>query len=227
MSARYGHRGSQPVLQHAGPPQVHEKGADGTGPHQRGLHADRVAHAVDSFHPPPQRSAGVRPAGGHQLAGANRQASGPADRRGADRSGKRRRRRPHRGLRGPPGPEPQQQPRAIRIPQWASYPRPVAAARFGRSLSRDADDGPFSDRGTCLGDAGRNGRRERAPDETRGSVSGFRQDLQPVAFDVADPIPVERSEHPCGNARRVGSERGSRRSAHRTHPPAGGRLGEG
>ena len=45
-------------------------------------------------------------------------------------------------LRGPSQPQPQQQPDAVLLPQRAAHPRPRAATRPGRGLSRAADGRP-------------------------------------------------------------------------------------
>ena len=78
----------------------------------------------------------------------------------------------------------------------------VAAARPGRGLSRAADGRPLADRLPGDEDAAGAGRRERASDEARSPLPGFRPALQPTAGHAARQVSDDRSEHARARGRR-------------------------
>ena len=98
------------------------------------------------------------------------------------------------GLCGPSQPEPQPQPHAVFLPQRPAHPRPGAAARPGRGLSRAADGRPLADRLSGDEDAAGTGRRERPSHEAGGPLPGFRPALQPTAGARCGQVPDDRSE---------------------------------
>ena len=131
-------------------------------------------------------------------------------------------------LRGPSQPEPQQQPDAVPLPQRPPHPRPVAAARPGRGLSRAADDRAATRSRFCPDMPPEMVDVNVHPDEARGPLPGLRPALQPVALDAADEVPGHRPDDP-GRVRGEprGPDRRARRRPGRAAAAAAGRLGQG
>ena len=156
LPGRHDRRGPATVLQHAGAAQVPAHHADRDGTRQRGLHAHGAGQSARPLHAartttaslydlPPADDWRERIAAffGHDLAADLIAVS------------QRRRRRAAGRLRRQPQPQPRQPALAVPVSQRPRHPRPLAAARLERGLSRAAADRPLSDRVSADRHAGR------------------------------------------------------------------------